>query len=266
MLVAHGLNLRAHALRELYEPLRHRGASVVVLRLRGHARDSIADAPTVEEWRTLDTTAWIEDWKQAVSIAERLARVHAVDLTFLGFSLGALIHTYGLATSDPPPPFRRQVLLAPAVRVRARTRLVLLFRPLGKRFLVPSITPAEIRSHGATSIAAYDSLFGYEAAISELDQPSRLKIPTLVLMDPGDELVSQKRIVDWINRHGLKPEWQLLPLAKDSATARSSIRHHIITEHGLGKGTFAALVLVVTGALIDGVMDPDRSLLGPPNG
>ena len=33
VLVAHGLNLRAHALRDLYEPLRERGATIVVLDL-----------------------------------------------------------------------------------------------------------------------------------------------------------------------------------------------------------------------------------------
>lgn len=263
VLVAHGLNLRAHALRDLYEPLRHRGATIVVLRLRGHARDSIGDAPTLEEWKTLDTTAWIDDWRAAVDVAEREATARGVELVFLGYSLGALIHVYGLATSDRPGRFGRQVLLAPAVRVRARTRLVLLFRPLGRRFIVPSITPAGIRSHGGTSIAAYTSLFGYEAALSVLDEPARLRIPTLVLMDPGDELVSQRRLVEWIERNRLAPYWRIRSLTKDATTARSWIRHHIINEHGLGTAAFQDLVQVIAGALIDGRMEPATAV---PNG
>ncbi|MEP7345981.1 MAG: alpha/beta fold hydrolase, partial [Gemmatimonadaceae bacterium] len=222
VLVAHGLNLRAHALRDLYEPLRERGATIVVLRLRGHAGDSVGDAPVLEEWKTIDATVWVEDWRESARVAEELATSRGVPLAFLGYSLGALIHIYGLATSDRAVnPFQRQVLLAPAVRVRHRTRLVLLFRPLGMRFIVPSLTPVEIRSHGGTSVAAYRSLFGYEAAMSMIEAPTRIKIPTLVLMDPGDELVSQRRISEWIERNGLRPEWRMVALTKDSATAKS---------------------------------------------
>ena len=259
VLVAHGLNLRADALRDLYEPLRRRGAAIVVLRLRGHARDSVADATLREEWRTIDATAWVDDWRASARVAEELAVRRGVPLVFLGYSLGALIHVYGLATSErQDSPFQRQVLLAPAVRVRRRTRLVLLFRPLGRRFIVPSLTPAEIRSHGGTSIAAYQSLFGYEAALSALDDPKRVKIPTLVLMDPGDELVSLQRLNEWIERHGLRPEWRMRALAKDSDTATSRVRHHIITERGLGSAAFAALTKTIGDALIDGILDPER--------
>lgn len=256
VLVAHGLNLRAHALRDLYEPLRQRGAAIVVLRLRGHASDSVGDGPMLEEWKSIGATAWVEDWRESARVAEELATSRGVPLAFLGYSLGALIHVYGLATGERESnPFQRQVLLAPAVRVRPRTRLVLLFRPLGRRFIVPSLTPAEIRSHGGTSIAAYESLFGYEAALSALDDPKRVKIPTLVLMAPGDELVSQRRLVEWIERNGLRPEWRMRALSKDSATAQSWVRHHIITERGLGTAAFAALTQVIADALIDGVMD-----------
>lgn len=210
----------------------------------------------LEEWKSIDATAWVDDWQQSAHVAEALAASRGVPLAFLGYSLGALIHVYGLATTERENnPFQRQVLLAPAVRVHHRTRLVLLFRPLGRRFMVPSLTPAEIRSHGGTSIAAYESLFGYEAALSTLDDPTRLKIPTLVLMDPGDELVSQRRLNEWIDRNDLRPEWRMRALSKDSATAKSWIRHHIITERGLGTAAFAVLTQVIVDALIDGVLD-----------
>jgi hypothetical protein len=257
VVVAHGLNLRAHALRDFYEPLRENGATIVVLRLRGHARDSVADAETLEEWKTLDASAWVDDWRTAVDEARDLATQRGLPLTFLGYSLGALIHVYGLATGQlDENPFARQVLLAPALRIRRASRLVLIFRPLGRRFTVPSFAPADVRSHDGTSMAAYETLFGIEAALTQLEAPHRLKIPTLVIMDPGDELVSQTRIVDWIARNGLAPEWQMVALQKDAATARRRVRHYIFDERSLGPAAFERLATLIARALIAGEMDP----------
>ncbi len=103
-------------------------------------------------------------------------------------------------------------------------------------------------------MAAYTALFGYEAALSTLENPAKLKVPTLILMDPGDELVSQRRLQYWIDRHGLRPEWRVRPLFKDPLTAASRIKHHVITSRALGKPAFDALVSTVSAALIDGVM------------
>ena len=259
VLVAHGLNLRAHALRALYEPLREQGATIVVLRLRGHARDSAGDAATLEEMRSIDATQWVEDWRDSVRVAEDLATARGVSLSFLGYSLGALIHVYGLSTGQlEHNPFGRQVLLAPAVRLRPRSRLVRLFQPLGMRFILPSFARREIRSYRATSVGAYMALLGLEADVSVLDDAARVKFPTLVLMDSGDELVSHARLVEWIASNGLAPEWQVTAIAKDRTTARSWIRHDIVDEHSLGKSTYEALTRRIVRALIEGEMDePD---------
>jgi esterase/lipase len=255
VLVAHGLNLRAHALRDLYEPLRDRGATIVVLQLRGHARDAAADAQTREAWKSLDASEWVEDWRSAVERATELSAARGLPLAFLGYSLGALIHVYGLASGQlGRNPFVRQVLLAPALRVRSRTRLVLLFRPFGRRFTVRSFAPPDVRSHDSTSMAAYESLFDLEAALSALPEPRRLKIPTVVAVDPGDELVSHRRIVEWIDRNGLRPEWRVHTLAKDADTARSRIRHYVINERGLGAPAFRALTSLIADVLIEGTL------------
>lgn len=261
VLVAHGLNLRAHALRALYEPLRARGATMVVLRLRGHARDTAGDAATLEEMRSIDATHWVEDWREAVQLANGLATTRGVPLVFLGYSLGALVHVHGLASGElDHNPFARQVLLAPAVRVRPRSRLVLLFQPLGRRFVLPSFARRDIRSYHATSVGAYVTLLGLEAGVSVLAEPERVKIPTLVLMDPGDELVSHRRLAEWIEANHLAPEWRMVPLAKDRATARTWIRHDIVDEHALGRATWERLSRRVVRALVDGALDdPDES-------
>jgi hypothetical protein len=256
VLVAHGLNLRAHALRALYEPLREQGATIVVLRLRGHARHAPGDAAMLEEMRSVDASQWVEDWREGIHVAETLAADLKVPLVFLGYSLGALVHIYGLGTGQlERNPFVRQVLLAPAVRLRRTSRLVLMFQPLGRRFVLPSFARREIRSYRATSVGAYMALLGLESDVSVLVEPDRVKIPTLVLMDPGDELVSYGRLREWIEANGLSPEWRLEAIDKDRATARSRIRHDIVDEHSLGKASYDALTRRIVRALIDGAMD-----------
>jgi alpha-beta hydrolase superfamily lysophospholipase len=255
VLVANGLNLRARALSALYEPLRDRGAAIVVVRLRGHAGDSTADAATIEELLSIDATHWIEDWREAAGVADDYAAARHLPLTFLGYSLGALVHVAGLATGQfDRNPFCRQVLLAPAVRVRPRSRLILAFRLLGRRFVLPSFVRRDVRSHFGTSVGAYDALLRLEAGLDILQDPSRVSIPTLVLMESRDELVSRRRLVDWIQRNGLQVQWHIEEIAKEWATARTWFRHDIIDADGLGKEGYEALTRRISAALIDGVM------------
>ena len=99
VLVAHGLNLQAHAMREVYEPLLQRGATIVLLRLRGHVMEGAPDAEVLEEWRSVEPRAWLNDWRAAVRVADQLASSRGVPLVFVGYSLGTLVHVHGLATT-----------------------------------------------------------------------------------------------------------------------------------------------------------------------
>lgn len=254
-LVAHGLNNHAHVLRELHEPLRDRGATVVLLRMRGHTRDGASDEETLAEWKSVDQTKWLDDWRAATAQAQEIAERSGVPLTFLGYSLGALVHVLGLASGRPPVnPFKRQVLLAPALRTRRRTRLVLAFRAFGPGFVVPSFAPPELRAHAGTSVAAYEALFACEAAVAALPDPAPLHRPTLVLIDPRDELVSERGVQEWITRHHLAPDWQVFPLGKGRDATVRHIRHHIVNERGMGHSAFVQMVELVGDAVVDGVM------------
>ena len=250
VLLAHGLNQRASALRPLAEALRSRGASVVLLAFRGHRRDDEVDAGTLEAWRQVTWDQWREDWREGAISGGTLAASLGVPLYFVGFSLGALVHVHELvAGGSLPHAFDRQVLLAPAIRVHPRSRLVRIFRFLGPRFLVPSLAPMPVRSHRGTSVAAYEALFRYEAALAGVERPERLRLPTLVLMDARDELVSAAGLRAWIAAHDLGAYWQLEGVEKDPATAGFGLRHYITDEVGLGPQPFRNLVERVASAL-----------------
>lgn len=257
VVVAHGLNQRASALRELHEALRARGAAVVVLQLRGHRLDSEEEPSVLEAWRALRWGEWTEDWRRAAETAAGIAAEHHVPLTFLGYSLGALVHVHALSAGEGPGvPFTRQVLLAPALSLHPWVRAGRVMRVLSPRFLLPALTPPPIRSHAATSVAAYDALFRYEAAVSIIQHPECLRIPTLVFIDERDELVSAARLRRWVAQHGLARDWRIHTLMKDRATAGSIVRHYITDQVGLGAAAFSALVERVGAALVDGEGGP----------
>ncbi|MBC7896252.1 MAG: alpha/beta hydrolase [Cytophagaceae bacterium] len=250
VMLAHGLNQRASALRPLAEALRSRGASVVLVAFRGHRIGDEVDAVSLEDWRQVTWDHWREDWREGAITGGALAASLGVPLYFVGFSLGALVHVHELVAGEPlSRSFDAQVLLAPAIRVHARSRLVRIFRFLGPRFLVPSLAPVPVRSHRGTSVAAYEALFRYEAALAGVERPERLHLPTLVLMDARDELVSVDGLRAWIAIHDLGAHWRLESVEKDRATAGYGPRHYITDEVGMGPQPFHDLVERVAAAL-----------------
>jgi len=263
VVVAHGLNQRAHALLPLSELLRRRGATIVLIRFRGHHWGSEHSPDTMDAWRSLGWRDWLRDWEEASAVGASLAARHEVPLVFLGFSLGALVHAYAMACrDDEPPPFARQLLLAPAIRVRPRSRAVLLFAALGRRFLVPSIAPAAVRSHSGTSVAAYSALFHLESSLDTPRHPERLRVPTLVLIDPADELASPGRLRRWIERQGLTSHWQVRGVPRAAAPGARTFRHYVTDETALGAASFGELAELAVAALLG----PPPAPGAPPEG
>lgn len=238
-------------MRELGEALRARGATVFIMRFTGHRVDREEDDETVDVWRTLTWHDWVADWTRVTEVARGLAHEAGVPLTFLGFSLGALVHTYALATTMAMRgAYARQLLLAPAIRVHSRARAVRVFRTFGRRFLVPSMTPANIRSHNGTSVAAFEALFHLETAVATLPNADALDIPTLVLLDEGDELASAPRLRDWITQHRLVQSWRLEPIPRVAGARGTRYWHYVTDRAALGEDGFALLVDRVAAHLL----------------
>lgn len=243
VVLAHGLNQRVSALQSLGEGLHARGATVVPVHLRGHRVDVEPSTDTIEAWRSLTWQDWVEDWEHATQDALAIAERDGVPLTFVGFSLGALVHVFAMATrTHERIPYARQVLLAPAVRVRSLTRAVRILRAMGGRFLVPAFTPQTIRSHDVTSVASFEALFYLESALGTLDDASSLHIPTLVLIDRRDELASEVRLRDWIAQHALTDTWHIEGIPRVPGEKRSPYRHYVSDATGLGERSFAQLL------------------------
>ena len=192
-LVIHGLNLKPDRMGPLVDELCQWGIAVVLCALRGHGENyaplagCTPDVARLATFRQVSYTGWQAEVMAAYTAASALAQPTATPLFLVAFSLGALLGCELLVTT-PRVYFDRMVLLAPALALRPHSHLPAL---LGRwpTLALRSFAPQTYRSNPATPIAAYSAL---RTALRSLQRHgnAQLNVPTLILVDPQDELVS----------------------------------------------------------------------------
>lgn len=225
--LVHGLNLKPERMTEIGTLLSRNGIESLRVSLSGHRGDSA-------EFARVSRDTWLEDVRSAYREARKESDQRKLPLYFVGYSLGALLHL-DLLNNDSGAEYRydRMVLLAPAVSLRATSHLVKLLGFLGPEFVVPSFGPGDYRANSGTPMAAYSALF---ESLERLEKSGirQGNTPTLIMIDPDDELVSRDGIAALIQRHSLSA-WQLKHVEKRSPTRERSHHHLIVTEETMGK-------------------------------
>lgn len=218
--VSHGLNNKPTVMLPLVEYLNDSGSDVYLLKLFGHREDS-------SNLKNLNGDIWLGESLNAYHQAREMAEKNEVPLYFLGYSLGALVAQYMVFESNGEDRFDRQVLLAPATALRGRSGLVKATFILPGHWKLPSYTPEAYRANEGIQINAYKVLFGLEHQLRK-GKFSNLNIPTLLIMDKKDELVSFRRINKYIDEYGLT-EYRVLSL-DPSLEDRATKYHHLIVD------------------------------------
>jgi hypothetical protein len=224
-LMIHGLNLKPEKMGDIAGILNSEGIDVLNLGLRGHNGDT-------EAFRRVTRDQWLADALQGY----RDLKAEAGDspVYFVGFSLGAVLGVDLLARAPSNGVgFAKMVLIAPALALRPRNAFVCIFGLFGPGFILPSLDdPAYRANRGGTSMSAYAALFGL---VGELGEPglSNANIPTLLLVDPQDELVSESGIRDLILRRNLS-RWELRDVSAAGPNRSVGHHHRIVDEESLG--------------------------------
>ena len=99
--------------------------------------------------------------------------------------------------------------------------------------MIRSYTPKAYRVNDALPLNIYQLLFNEEKQFLKADA-GVLNIPTLVLIDPKDELISYKKLHRLISRFRLQ-NWQLMVLKHKGKDRFSKYHHQIIDEQTMGK-------------------------------
>lgn len=225
VVLVHGLNLKPAKMNALADFLRASGADVLPVTLSGHGGG-------MEEFKKVTRGIWIQEMRDAFERAERRAKENNAPVYFVGYSLGALAGLDALnAAADREIRCGKMVLLAPAISIRDRSYLLKLLGSF-PALVIPSLSPADYRAHGGTPMAAYKALFQSVASL-EKEGMARFNVPTLVLVDPEDELVSAEGILKIMGQFRLD-QWRMMEVSNAGSPLKKKYHHLIVDENALG--------------------------------
>lgn len=224
VLVVHGLNTKPDVMDEL----------VQVMLASGYHCQRVSlyeDLPT----RRARRDAVVTGWTRALSRAYEGAQIRwpGVPVHALSYSIGALL-TLHLLDVDPDVTFERMLLLAPPVALTRTANLVRLLTPLAPLGgVLPSAAPRQVRARWGTPLAEYAAMLSLVQRLHTVEERQKLsRIPTSVVLDRRDELVSRDGLSAWIRRNGLHA-WQVHELGQRDAPRRLP-RHLIVSRGALG--------------------------------
>ncbi len=225
-LAIHGLNMKSDKMIGIARLLNASGIDVLLVSLSGHSGD-------LEAFRRVSSGLWIQDALEAYRIARAEADGAGLSLFFVGFSLGGAIGIELLAANKFQVSFDGMILLAPAAALRPSSNLVRLLGVFGRGFIVPSLGNKAYRANpSGTSMAGYQSLFAIIRAINE-GKLERANVPTLLVIDPGDELVSEAGLQRLIKK-GKLDRWTIEEVHHEGVMPRRGFRHLIVDKESLG--------------------------------
>ncbi|TNF27385.1 MAG: hypothetical protein EP319_11710 [Deltaproteobacteria bacterium] len=232
-LILHGLNLRPSKMNTLAHYWASQGYEVLRGTLSGHFGSR-------EEMKAVTRMTWHRDVSNLICLSLLKAKSKGVPLYFLGYSLGAAAVLDTLKTQGVQNPFEKMILLAPAIRVKWYANLTKVVSFFSNRVMIPSGNLKEYRSQSGTSTAAYTAL---HSIINNISSPyTSLNVPTWIYLDPNDELISEKGLLDMTKDSGLNL-WSLKKVKKSNSSLSENYHHLIIDPPTLGHESFEKMTI-----------------------
>ncbi|MEZ4862589.1 MAG: alpha/beta fold hydrolase [Caldilineaceae bacterium] len=225
-LVIHGLNLKPARMQPLINELQRMGIATVLCSLRGHGKNYTptpnlsAEEARLRSFQQVSAALWRAEVLDAYAQAAHYADAQQCPIYLVAFSLGALLGCE-LGANTPAVHFDSMALFAPALAIQPLAHLLRLLTRW-PRLTIPSLSDPLYRANRATPLAAYGALFHTLAKLRQ--QPlTRLNVPTLVFIDPQDELVSYRGLQRLIQRKALTA-WRIQPLTARTAPGKNRQR------------------------------------------
>jgi len=251
-LVIHGLNLRPCKMESIITLLTDSGIDVLNLSLRGHGRNYSYEVnfdsseARIEAFKTVSYKLWMDETYRAYYRAKKRSDEKKVSLFFVGFSLGGLIGA-DLFASHPDVCFDKMVLLAPALDIHTIHYVAKFLSPF-PGLVIPSLMSKSYLANNGTPMAAYNALF---ETIKHFNQHigSKLNVPTIIFIDPQDELVSYRKLKRKVEKETLD-QWQFRLLEKGTTGVQEKMHHLIIDEPSVGTDTWNQMKIIMIEHLL----------------
>ncbi|MBA2404169.1 MAG: alpha/beta fold hydrolase [Bdellovibrionales bacterium] len=176
IIIIHGLNNNLECFYPFRDQIRSLGFEAELMCLPGHGQDR-------EEARDFEVALTHFD--------ENIQKLITGPYAVIAFSQGALYFQLWLEKYNRPLPLA-QVLLAPALFIRHFSKLSMIMGRLPAFMIIISQMPRKLRRYHYLNIWEYRTLFNKARKFQEFKTP--LKAPTLILIDPKDELVDAQKL------------------------------------------------------------------------
>ncbi len=212
----HGLNVRPQVMQDLAIELGLNTSLLNDLALTGH-KISTDRISRIRDLKNIHAQDWIND------VVEQL-RLNKNQSIHFGYSLGGalLLNVYSIHPELKPD---KLILFAPALSFRAWTHSWKVLKPFGG-LVIPSMQGRKHRVNKGVPVQAYKVLFRLSKSLHENYELLK-DIPTLVLINQGDELVSPSGIRNIVKEHRLH-NWEIVELSKSSL--KRGKRHQIVSK------------------------------------
>lgn len=239
ILLIHGLNVRPSAMDPLATTLASEGYHVHRITLHGH------NGRTAE---IFDENVWMRDLSSAYK--DIRTRFPNVPTYLMGYSLGGLALVTMLDSTPPDQYPQAMVLLAPSISLRGALNIATtLHFPPPISWAIPNLTPRSYQRYEYTPLFWYSNTLALYRNAASLKNIEHLRsIPTLVILNEADELVSAAGTSRWIKEHNLESSWRIEVV--DTKGAETRLKEHlIIDERSLGQKEWSRLNGVISNFL-----------------
>jgi esterase/lipase len=182
----------------------------------------------------VDSEHWDRDAREFYALARAKAEELNVPLYLVAYSFSAVIYQ----SFSRELPFAKKVFFAPAISTRFWFPLAALIANAFPRITYRSMNLNGYYANATSGMRAVQAL---EHFVGKVKQSRKLNdpTPTLIWVDPRDELVSYKGIKI---QSGRKPKWQLQEISNAGSTMRPAYHHLIINQESLGEKEWARVL------------------------
>lgn len=232
--VSHGLNSRPSAMNDISVSLTSVGGKVLQVGLpahRGFPQDNQLDP----------YTSWIRHLRTAFCLAREQAHQHNVPLVYVAYSMSSPLYIDLLGqNTEPSLKANAQVLFAPAISLRWTSYLVKAFYVFGEEYFLSSWGPEDYLASRGAKMKQYKALFQTIDNAYHHVTPKIHNIPTLVFIDPEDELVSPSGIQEFIRKNNLD-QWKVKTVNNEESKLENKLHHLIIDQISTGRKQWAQI-------------------------
>ncbi|WP_220128791.1 carboxylesterase [Bdellovibrio sp. KM01] len=227
-LVVHGLNNNPARMMSIENVLRENRIDVLRLSLSGHNNN-------LNIFKHVTAEMWERDALRAYCQANERADRYGMPIYYVGYSLGGVIGVT-LSSKYKQVHFDKMVLFAPAVAIRRTAFIMRILSTMNPFTIIPNLFNREnyFANSTGTPVSAYRATFELANFANRHPNRQAINVPTLLFIDPLDELVSPSGIRSFIANYRLD-KWKTFVVHKRPFSWQSIFHHLLIDAASVGQ-------------------------------